>query len=166
MLILQIVRPERCRHCKLCEKCRLNIDHHCLFLLGCIAKNNHRQFILLIFTVLLAQVMFLIHATRWLIVIYPHGTWWDLAQLACQFQCWVLALMLLNFLSIIWGVNLLKYQLNVVSYGITTIWAPRSKGCSHTGGHMKWSHRLKNVQNFFAGKRTYTASEMFGSHSI
>ncbi|XP_072050839.1 uncharacterized protein [Amphiura filiformis] len=158
----EIIKPERCRHCKLCEQCRIDMDHHCLFLLGCIAKNNHRQFVIFIFIVLIAQIMFVCNSMHWLVLMYPHGTWYDLSLLACQFQCWLLALMMLNFASIFWGVNLLKYQLGVVSYGVTTVWKPHK--CVHS--RLPWRHRLNNVMNFLAGKRTLTADDVYSTHKI
>ena len=33
------------RHCRLCDVCLRGFDHHCLFLLTCVAKNNRRLFL-------------------------------------------------------------------------------------------------------------------------
>ena len=50
--------PELTKHCRLCETCFLSLDHHCLFLLRCVARNNHRAFVFFMFEVMMANVLF------------------------------------------------------------------------------------------------------------
>eukprot|EP00455_Lapot_gusevi_P003663 TRINITY_DN11486_c0_g2_i3.p1 TRINITY_DN11486_c0_g2~~TRINITY_DN11486_c0_g2_i3.p1 ORF type:complete len:404 (+),score=40.42 TRINITY_DN11486_c0_g2_i3:113-1324(+) len=38
------------KHCKLCHKCIINFDHHCVWLNTCIGGRNYRVFLALIFT--------------------------------------------------------------------------------------------------------------------
>ncbi|CAL8079413.1 unnamed protein product [Calicophoron daubneyi] len=38
------------KHCKLCECCLENMDHHCLFIMTCVARRNQRWFILFLIT--------------------------------------------------------------------------------------------------------------------
>ncbi|KAM3142661.1 hypothetical protein pb186bvf_005320 [Paramecium bursaria] len=46
------LRPQRSRHCDICQKCVDRYDHHCPWLSNCIGKKNYRVFILfLIFIV-------------------------------------------------------------------------------------------------------------------
>ena len=59
MLFFQIVMPELTKHCRLCEMCLLSLDHHCLFLLRCVARNNHRAFVLFMIEVMLANALFI-----------------------------------------------------------------------------------------------------------
>ena len=42
---LQIVIPDRTKHCKLCQACCTGFDHHCMWLTSCIGYNNHRLFV-------------------------------------------------------------------------------------------------------------------------
>lgn len=44
----QIVRPPRCRHCSLCQRCVLQFDHHCLWVNQCIGYANYRHFVLML----------------------------------------------------------------------------------------------------------------------
>ena len=50
--------PEFTKHCRLCETCFLSLDHHCLFLLTCVARNNHRAFVFFMIEVMTANALF------------------------------------------------------------------------------------------------------------
>ena len=54
----QIVMPEFTKHCKLCEVCIESLDHHCLFLMNCVARNNHRAFVCFMTEILVANALF------------------------------------------------------------------------------------------------------------
>jgi hypothetical protein len=41
---LQAVRPSKTVHCRLCNRCYLLRDHHCVYLYRCIAANNRALF--------------------------------------------------------------------------------------------------------------------------
>lgn len=43
------VRPPRCHHCPLCQKCILKRDHHCFFTGTCIGAKNQGHFIVFMF---------------------------------------------------------------------------------------------------------------------
>ena len=55
---LQIVTPERAKHCKLCEGCCRGFDHHCLWLTSCVGYNNHSMFVLFTFFLGLDNFLF------------------------------------------------------------------------------------------------------------
>ena len=54
--ICEVLQFPRSKHCKLCDRCVLEFDHHCTWLSSCVGSGNHRRFFILIhfmsFTVL------------------------------------------------------------------------------------------------------------------
>ncbi|KAF9126733.1 Palmitoyltransferase zdhhc15 [Mortierella sp. 14UC] len=46
--LCQIVKPDRCHHCKECDQCVLRMDHHCPWVNSCIGYNNLKFFYLFI----------------------------------------------------------------------------------------------------------------------
>ncbi|CAO3643107.1 unnamed protein product [Cunninghamella blakesleeana] len=42
----QIIKPERCHHCKICDICVLKMDHHCIWINGCVGFGNYKTFVL------------------------------------------------------------------------------------------------------------------------
>ncbi|XP_041419521.1 palmitoyltransferase ZDHHC20-A-like [Xenopus laevis] len=42
----QMLKPDRCHHCPVCNICILKLDHHCLFLNNCVGFSNYKFFLL------------------------------------------------------------------------------------------------------------------------
>ncbi|XP_023604554.1 palmitoyltransferase ZDHHC23 [Myotis lucifugus] len=52
----QLVRPARAWHCRICGTCVRRMDHHCVWINGCVGECNHQAFILALSIFLLTSV--------------------------------------------------------------------------------------------------------------
>lgn len=42
----QVIKPDRCHHCSICDTCVLKMDHHCPWVNNCIGFSNYKFFLL------------------------------------------------------------------------------------------------------------------------
>lgn len=62
-MLCHVFKPERCHHCSVCNRCVLNMDHHCPWINNCVGFYNRKIFILLLIYSLVNLYFILIFMT-------------------------------------------------------------------------------------------------------
>ncbi|KAG9324897.1 hypothetical protein KVV02_003304 [Mortierella alpina] len=66
----KIYRPPRCSHCRQCDNCVEDEDHHCIWLNNCIGRRNYRYFLIFVSTASLYALLTSALSLTHLMVLY------------------------------------------------------------------------------------------------
>ncbi|CAD8068462.1 unnamed protein product [Paramecium sonneborni] len=121
-LICHIFKPERCHHCSTCQRCVLNMDHHCPWIGNCVGYQNRKFFILFLLYINLS-VLFGIAITS--LRVYPiimdliYINWKLLIENYLVIPTLLLEIIIITFGGVI--SNFFVFHLDLVSTNKTTI---------------------------------------------
>ncbi|GFR80627.1 palmitoyltransferase [Elysia marginata] len=119
------------------------MDHHCLFLLRCVAKNNHALFIWLLIFGAANMALYCLSFVLYVQNLYGDQPWSEIWSVLIDREGWPLTLLFLNLLSFLWSGNVLHYQYHCVSTGRTAFF-----NRPPAGFEMKRLTRLEKFSNF------------------
>lgn len=111
-------KPERCHHCKLCNKCVLKMDHHCPWIANCVGLFNHKYFCLTIFYGIISSVV--IFFTYWDFLLYMDIS--NIISCVLSLFAYIANILLFAFSIYLFHMNYIN-----VLYNVTTIEKADSK---------------------------------------
>ena len=146
-----IYRPPHTSHCKYCNNCVSNFDHHCLWLGNCIGKENYNLFFwFLLFTNLLNVFVFVIAVYSFITSVY----WFIIKnnksnEIVIQINSYAIAvvsavIVVFCICVSIWVLKLFIYHVMILCKGISTYehiketYKHRMDYLFNSSSHIKW----------------------------
>ncbi|KAI9025200.1 DHHC palmitoyltransferase-domain-containing protein [Phycomyces nitens] len=116
----KLYRPPRASHCRQCDNCVENEDHHCIWLNNCIGKRNYRPFFTFIVTAtLLCLLVIVFSIVHLLLIVREHSgdVTFDVVFHAAPVS-FVLAIVCFLLLWMVGGLTF--YHCSLIFKGVTT----------------------------------------------
>lgn len=161
--------PYKTKHCRLCDYCYKGLDHHCLFIMTCVAINNHGAFLAMVISVFTAQFSFVRGALfHFFTLAHSHQELSYLSVLGMEPL--ISVYLVINCLGLWFTLTLMLFQLKNISEGGTTCFLPNGElrtriDCFHaagTIGELTIARRLQHLKQFI--QFHYFAQTTISSH--
>ncbi|XP_069487687.1 palmitoyltransferase ZDHHC2 isoform X3 [Ambystoma mexicanum] len=154
----QLVKPDRCHHCSVCDKCILKMDHHCPWVNNCVGFSNYKFFLLFLAYSLLYCLFIAATDLRFFIKFWTNG----LPDTQAKFH-----IMFLFFAAAMFSVSLSSlfgYHCWLVCKNRSTLEAFRTPifrhGTDKNGFSLGFS---KNLRQVFGDEKKYWLLPVFTS---
>ncbi|KAK7817775.1 hypothetical protein U0070_018988 [Myodes glareolus] len=154
----QLIKPDRCHHCSVCDKCILKMDHHCPWVNNCVGFSNYKFFLLFLAYSLLYCLFIAATDLQYFIRFWTNG----LPDTQAKFH-----IMFLFFAAAMFSVSLSSlfgYHCWLVSKNKSTLEAFRNPvfrhGTDKNGFSLGFS---KNMLQVFGDEKKYWLLPIFSS---
>ncbi|XP_020258910.1 probable protein S-acyltransferase 16 [Asparagus officinalis] len=126
-------KPPRAHHCRVCKRCVLRMDHHCVWINNCVGHANYKVFLVFVLYVVIACI----HSMVLLFGSVVHDMHKDQQQNGGSFRtsyiiCGVLLIPLTLALSVLlgWHIYLILHNKTTIEYheGVRAMWLAEKVG--------------------------------------
>ncbi|KAI9118816.1 hypothetical protein K1719_010261 [Acacia pycnantha] len=127
-------KPPRTHHCRVCRRCILKMDHHCMWINNCVGYWNYKAFFLLTLYATIASI----HSTAIFISFVLQKDWDSLKGRSLKIYYVACGLILISLVTTL--LTLLGWHIYIVLHNMTTIeyyegkraqWLARKSGQSY-----------------------------------
>ncbi|XP_036372716.1 palmitoyltransferase ZDHHC2-like [Megalops cyprinoides] len=154
----QLLKPDRCHHCSVCDKCILKMDHHCPWVNNCVGFSNYKFFVLFLAYSLLYCIFITATDTRYFIRFWTNG----LPDTQAKFH-----ILFLFFAAAMFSVSLFSlfgYHCWLVCKNRSTLEAFRAPAFRHGQDKNGFSLGLsKNIRQVFGDEKIFWPLPVFSS---
>ncbi|KAG5845018.1 palmitoyltransferase ZDHHC2 [Anguilla rostrata] len=154
----QLVKPDRCHHCSVCDKCILKMDHHCPWVNNCVGFSNYKFFMLFLLYSLLYCLFIAATDLQYFIKFWTNG----LPDTQAKFH-----IMFLFFAASMFSVSLSSlfgYHCWLVGKNRSTLEAFRAPAFRHGADKNGFSLGFnKNFRQVFGDEKKYWPLPIFSS---
>ncbi|XP_064367170.1 palmitoyltransferase ZDHHC2 isoform X3 [Dromaius novaehollandiae] len=154
----QLVKPDRCHHCSVCDKCILKMDHHCPWVNNCVGFSNYKFFLLFLAYSLLYCIFIAATDLQYFIKFWTNG----LPDTQAKFH-----IMFLFFAAAMFSVSLSSlfgYHCWLVSKNKSTLEVFRAPIFRHRTDKNGFSLGFsKNLRQVFGDEKKYWLLPVFSS---
>uniref|UniRef100_A0A8C5LZW9 Palmitoyltransferase n=1 Tax=Leptobrachium leishanense TaxID=445787 RepID=A0A8C5LZW9_9ANUR len=154
----QLVKPDRCHHCSVCDKCILKMDHHCPWVNNCVGFSNYKFFLLFLAYSLLYCLFIVATDLQYFIKFWTNG----LPDTQAKFH-----IMFLFFAAAMFSVSLSSlfgYHCWLVCKNRSTLEAFRAPVFRHGTDKSGFSLGFdKNLRQIFGDEKKYWLLPIFTS---